>query len=75
MVSGNTTSVGRVTRPIEPGSRQSIEESYPVTREQERLIRLWRLAESRRDLIAIVVLQSRIGRLAYSVLEGAASRG
>jgi hypothetical protein len=46
-----------------------------VTREYERLIRLWHLAEMRRDLIAIIVLQSRVGRLTYSVLEGAAVRG
>ncbi len=43
-----------------------------MTREYERLIRLWRLAEMRRDLIAMVVIQSRVGRLAYVVLEAAA---
>ena len=43
-----------------------------MTRRQEQLIRLWQLAEMRRDLIAMVVLQSRIGRLAYVVLEAAA---
>jgi hypothetical protein len=46
-----------------------------VTRELERLIRLLRLAEMRRDLIAIIVVQSRVGRLTYAVLEGAAARG
>jgi hypothetical protein len=47
----------------------------PVTRERERLIRLWRLAEMRRDLIAMMVAQSRVGRLTYAVLEGAVARG
>jgi hypothetical protein len=46
-----------------------------VTREYERLIRLWRLAEMRRDLVAILVLQSRLGRLTHALLEGAAARG
>ncbi len=46
-----------------------------MTREFERLIRLLRLAETRRDLIAIIVVQSRVGRLAHTVLEGAVARG
>lgn len=46
-----------------------------MTREYERLIRVWRLAEMRRDLIAIIVVQSRIGRLTYAVVEGAVARG
>jgi hypothetical protein len=46
-----------------------------MSREFERLVRVWRLAEMRRDLIAIVIIQSRVGRLAYTVLEGAAARG
>ena len=54
---------------------QRLTEELPVTREYERLIRLWRLAEMRRDLIAMVVIQSRVGRLAYAVLEGAVARG
>ena len=46
-----------------------------MTRDFERLIRLWRLAEIRRDLIAMMVVQSRVGRLTFAVLEAAASRG
>lgn len=46
-----------------------------MTREYERLIRLWRLAEMRRDLIVMIVIQSRVGRLTYAVLEGAVVRG
>ncbi|MDO8485583.1 MAG: hypothetical protein Q7S35_11655 [Candidatus Limnocylindrales bacterium] len=46
-----------------------------MTREFERLIRLLRLAEMRRDLIAIIVVQSRVGRLTYAALEGAVARG
>ena len=46
-----------------------------MTLDHERLIRLWRLAETRRDLLAMVVVQSRIGRLTHAVLEGAAARG
>lgn len=46
-----------------------------MTREFDRLIRLLRLAEMRRDLIAIIVVQSRVGRLTYAVLEGAVARG
>ncbi len=46
-----------------------------MTRELERLIRLLRLAQMRRDLLAITVVHSRIGRLAYSMLEGAVVRG
>ncbi|MEA2608405.1 MAG: hypothetical protein QOJ75_648 [Chloroflexota bacterium] len=41
----------------------------PVTREYERLIRIWHVAELRRDLIAIIVIQSRVGRLTYAFLE------
>ena len=46
-----------------------------MTREFERLIRLWRHTEMRRDLIAMIVVQSRVGRLTYAVLEGAVARG
>lgn len=46
-----------------------------MTREFERLIRLLRLAEKRRDLLAVTVVQSRVGRLIYGVLEGAVARG
>ncbi len=46
-----------------------------MTREFERLIRLLRLAETRRDLIAMIVVQSRVGRLMHAALEGAAARG
>jgi hypothetical protein len=46
-----------------------------VTRELERLIRVLRLAEMRRDLLVITVVQSRVGRLAYAALEGVVARG
>lgn len=46
-----------------------------MTREYERLIRLWRLAEMRRDLIAMFVVRSRLGRLMFAALEGAVARG
>lgn len=46
-----------------------------MTRELERLIRLLRLAEMRRDLIAIIVVRSRVGRLTYAALEGVVARG
>ncbi len=46
-----------------------------MTRELDRLIRLLRLAETRRDLIAIIVVQYRVGRLTYAALEGALARG
>lgn len=46
-----------------------------MTRELERLIRLWRLAEMRRDLIAMIAVQSRVGRLMTPLLEGAVARG
>jgi len=46
-----------------------------MIREYERLIRIRRLAETRRDLIAIVVVQTRIGRLTRAFLEGAVARG
>jgi len=46
-----------------------------VTRELERLTRLLRLAEMRRDLLAITVVQSRVGRFTYAALEGMAARG
>lgn len=46
-----------------------------MTRELDRLIRLLRLAETRRDLIAMIVVRSRVGRLAYAALEGAVARG
>jgi hypothetical protein len=46
-----------------------------VTRELERLIRLLRLAKMRRDLLAITVVQSRVGRFAYAALEGVVARG
>ena len=47
----------------------------PMIREYERLVRIWRLAEARRDLIAILVVQTRIGRLTQAFLEGAVARG
>jgi hypothetical protein len=46
-----------------------------MIREYERLIRIWRLAETRRDLIAIMVVQTQIGRLTQALLEGAVARG
>jgi hypothetical protein len=46
-----------------------------MSTEFERLFRVWRLAEMRRDLIAMVVIQSRIGRLTFALLEGAVARG
>lgn len=46
-----------------------------MTREYERLVRLWRLAEMRRDLVTVIVVQSRVGRHAIALLEGAAARG
>ncbi len=46
-----------------------------MTRELERLTRLLRLAEMRRDLIAITVVQSRVGRIINALLEGAVARG
>jgi hypothetical protein len=46
-----------------------------MTRELERFIRLLRLAETRRDLLAMTVVQSRVGRLTYAALEGMAARG
>jgi hypothetical protein len=46
-----------------------------VTRELERLIRLLRLAQMRRDLLAITVVQSRVGRQTYALLQGAVARG
>jgi hypothetical protein len=46
-----------------------------VTRELEQLIRLLRLAQMRRDLLAITVVHSRVGRLTYAALEGAVARG
>jgi hypothetical protein len=46
-----------------------------MNREYERLIRIWRLAETRRDLIAIMVVQTRIGRLTRAFVEGAVARG
>ena len=46
-----------------------------MIREYERLIRIWRLAETRRDLIAIMVVQTRIGRLTRAFVEGAVARG
>ena len=46
-----------------------------MTREHDRLIRILRLAEWRRDLVAVIVVQSRIGRLAFALIEGAVARG
>jgi hypothetical protein len=46
-----------------------------MTRGLDRLIRLWRLAETRRDSIAMVVVQSRVGRLTRVVIEGAVAHG
>lgn len=50
-------------------------EGLHVTRELERLIRLLHLAQMRRDRLANTVVQSRVGRLTYAVLEGAVARG
>jgi hypothetical protein len=47
----------------------------PMTREYERLVRFWRRAEGRRDVVAFVVVQSRIGRITRAFLEGAVARG
>lgn len=46
-----------------------------MTRELERLICLWRLAEMRGDLIAVIVVQCRVGRLSHAEPEGAAASG
>jgi hypothetical protein len=46
-----------------------------VTREFDRLIRLVRLAEARRELVAIIVVQSRVDRLTSALLEGAVACG
>jgi hypothetical protein len=46
-----------------------------MNHEYERLVRIWRLALTRRDLIAIVVVQTRLGRLTRAFLEGAVARG
>jgi hypothetical protein len=46
-----------------------------MSSEFERLFRVWRIAEMRRDLIAMIVIQSRVGRLTMALLEGAALRG
>ena len=43
--------------------------------EYERLIRILHLAEARRDLIAIKVVQTRVGRVTRALLEGAVARG
>lgn len=46
-----------------------------MTRELDRLIRVWRLAEERRDLVAMIVVQSRVGRITRTLIEGAVARG
>jgi hypothetical protein len=46
-----------------------------MTPELDRLIHLWRLAEARRDSIAMVAVQSRVGRLTRAVTEGAVAHG
>ena len=46
-----------------------------MTRELDRLIYLWRLAEARPDLIAMVVVQSRVGRITRTLIEGAVAHG
>lgn len=46
-----------------------------MTRELDRLIHLWRLAETRRDLIAMIVIQSRVGRLTRALIDGAVAHG
>ena len=46
-----------------------------MTRELDRLIYLWRLAEMRRDLIAMIVIQSRVGRLTRALIDGAVAHG
>jgi hypothetical protein len=46
-----------------------------MNRDYERLVRIWRLAMTRRDLIAIAVVQTRLGRLTLAFLEGAVARG
>lgn len=43
-----------------------------MTRELERLIRLWQLADTRRDLIAMLVVQSRVGHIKSAALPPAA---
>ena len=64
-----------VTRPIAPQLIVGAAEESTMSSEFERLFRVWRLAEMRRDLIAMVVIQSRLGRFAMALLEGAAQRG
>ena len=65
----------------EAGPRQSANQlterqmECPMTREYERLIRLWRLAEARGDLVTMIVVQSRVGRFAIALIEGAAAHG
>jgi hypothetical protein len=46
-----------------------------MTRELDRLIYLWRLSELRRDLIAMIVVQSRVGRITCTLIEGAVAHG
>lgn len=46
-----------------------------MTRELHRLIRVWRLAEARRDVVAMIVVQSRVGRITRTLIEGAVARG
>ena len=67
----------RASRPIADRSRLVVgaAEESTMSSEFERLFRVWRLAEMRRDLIAMVVIQSRVGRLTMALLEGAALRG
>ena len=55
-----------------PGAGQR---SPHMTRERDRLIRLLHLAEVRRDLIAMIVVQSRVGRITRTLIEGAVAHG
>jgi hypothetical protein len=46
-----------------------------MTSALERLVRIRTLAEMRRDLVVIMIIQTRLGRLALAVLEGTVARG
>lgn len=46
-----------------------------MAREHGRFIRFLRRAALLRDLIALVILQSRVGRVMYAFFEGAVARG
>ena len=72
---GNTSRRFASHHRCHPGLLDERHRRSHVTRELERLIRLLRLAKMRRDLIAITVVQSRVGRLTYAALEGVVARG